>query len=381
MVGPHPPEQARALRAAGARPAAGRVRRRSRSPAPHRTGSRGDLVARRSPRPRRGPHPHPRHGRGLRDRVTAPRARRPDRVGEVGARARASRERSATSRSCRSTRCRCTAGSTSAPPSRRPPSARAVPHHLIDVADPREEWSVARFQAAARAAVADIEARGQRALLVGGTGLYVQAVVDDLDVPAARTSRCAAELDAAAASPTASPRAYAELDAARPGGRGADRARQRAPDRPRARGDRAHRPAVLVVRAGLDAVRADRVPGRASLGVWLPRAVLAAPDRARASPRCATPGLVDEVAALARAPRASSRTAAPGDRLPGGARPPATGASRRSTPRSSAAVRRTRQFARRQRMWFRRDPRITWLGAPENPCRSAARAPGNAGAR
>ena len=58
-----------------------------------------------------------------------------------------------------------------------------VPHHLIDVADADEEWSVARFQAEARAAVADIERRGKRALLVGGTGLYVQAVIDPLTIP------------------------------------------------------------------------------------------------------------------------------------------------------------------------------------------------------
>ena len=58
-----------------------------------------------------------------------------------------------------------------------------MPHHLIDVAEPDEEWSVARFQQEARAAVADIEARGKRALLVGGTGLYVQAVIDPLTFP------------------------------------------------------------------------------------------------------------------------------------------------------------------------------------------------------
>jgi len=59
----------------------------------------------------------------------------------------------------------------------------AVPHHLIDVAEPTDEWSVVRFQQEARAAVADIEARGKRALLVGGTGLYVQAVIDPLTFP------------------------------------------------------------------------------------------------------------------------------------------------------------------------------------------------------
>ncbi|MGZ4797837.1 MAG: tRNA (adenosine(37)-N6)-dimethylallyltransferase, partial [Acidimicrobiia bacterium] len=58
-----------------------------------------------------------------------------------------------------------------------------VPHHLIDIAAPSESFSVARFQAAARAVIADIEARGRRALLVGGTGLYLQAVVDDLRFP------------------------------------------------------------------------------------------------------------------------------------------------------------------------------------------------------
>src|SRR4051794_4178969 len=59
----------------------------------------------------------------------------------------------------------------------------AVPHHLIDVAEPTDEWSVVRFQEEARAAVADIEARGKRALLVGGTGLYVHAVINPLTFP------------------------------------------------------------------------------------------------------------------------------------------------------------------------------------------------------
>ncbi|HEY8215788.1 MAG TPA: isopentenyl transferase family protein, partial [Acidimicrobiia bacterium] len=58
-----------------------------------------------------------------------------------------------------------------------------IPHHMIDVADPSADCSVAEFQTRARAAIAEIEARGRRALLVGGTGLYVQAVVDDLRFP------------------------------------------------------------------------------------------------------------------------------------------------------------------------------------------------------
>jgi tRNA dimethylallyltransferase len=58
-----------------------------------------------------------------------------------------------------------------------------VPHHLIDIADPAEEFSVARFQRVAREAIAGIEGRGRRALFVGGTGLYLRAVVDDLRFP------------------------------------------------------------------------------------------------------------------------------------------------------------------------------------------------------
>src|SRR5207248_997836 len=64
------------------------------------------------------------------------------------------------------------------------PAERAeVVHHLVDVADPSEEWSVRRTQLGAREAIAGIEARGRRALLVGGTGLYVRAVVDGLAIP------------------------------------------------------------------------------------------------------------------------------------------------------------------------------------------------------
>ncbi|HEX5095709.1 MAG TPA: tRNA (adenosine(37)-N6)-dimethylallyltransferase MiaA, partial [Acidimicrobiia bacterium] len=58
-----------------------------------------------------------------------------------------------------------------------------VRHHLVDVADPDEEWSVKRTQELTRAALADIERRDKRAILVGGTGLYVRAVVDALEIP------------------------------------------------------------------------------------------------------------------------------------------------------------------------------------------------------
>ena len=64
------------------------------------------------------------------------------------------------------------------------PAVRAeVPYHLVDLVDPDEEFTVTRFQAAARTALDGIASRGDGALLVGGTGLYLRAVTDDLSFP------------------------------------------------------------------------------------------------------------------------------------------------------------------------------------------------------
>ena len=64
-----------------------------------------------------------------------------------------------------------------------PAEQARVPHHLIDVANPDEVWSVARYQDAAYAAIDAIHARGKVPLLVGGTGQYVWAVVEGWQVP------------------------------------------------------------------------------------------------------------------------------------------------------------------------------------------------------
>ena len=58
-----------------------------------------------------------------------------------------------------------------------------VPHHLLDLFDPADEVSVAQFQSLARSAIEDIAGRGKTPLLVGGSGLYFRAVVDDLNIP------------------------------------------------------------------------------------------------------------------------------------------------------------------------------------------------------
>jgi tRNA dimethylallyltransferase len=65
-----------------------------------------------------------------------------------------------------------------------PEEQALVPHHMIDVVDPDGEYTLAHFQAAAYRAIAEIHARGRLPLLVGGTGLYVRAVVEGLRIPA-----------------------------------------------------------------------------------------------------------------------------------------------------------------------------------------------------
>lgn len=60
---------------------------------------------------------------------------------------------------------------------------RGVAHHQLDVLDPIEDASVARYQSAARRDLDDIAGRGARAVVVGGSGLYVRALLDHLDFP------------------------------------------------------------------------------------------------------------------------------------------------------------------------------------------------------
>lgn len=62
-----------------------------------------------------------------------------------------------------------------------PQETRGVPHHMLDVADPKESWSVARYAQEADAVIKDILRRGKLPIIVGGTGLYIDAVVKGLD--------------------------------------------------------------------------------------------------------------------------------------------------------------------------------------------------------
>ena len=59
----------------------------------------------------------------------------------------------------------------------------AVPHHFIDICTPAERYSAGRFSEEARATIVDILSRGKVPLVVGGSGLYIRALVDGLAEP------------------------------------------------------------------------------------------------------------------------------------------------------------------------------------------------------
>jgi tRNA dimethylallyltransferase len=238
-----------------------------------------------------------------------------------------------------------------------------VPHHVIDVAEPGEEWSVAQFQRAARAAIRDIEARGHRALLVGGTGLYVRAVVDDLQFPG-EDAAIRARIDARAHEPDGLAALYAELEQRDP------TAAARIEPGNRRRIVRALEVIELTGRpfsstgVGLDHHGATVFPVR-MLGIWLPRERLATRIESRVADMYDA-GLVGEAKALAHEyPDGLSRTAA---QAIGYREAFAVAAGDLDEPAARAATAlRTRQFGRRQLRWFRRDPRIAWFGTAGNP--------------
>jgi tRNA dimethylallyltransferase len=91
----------------------------------------------------------------------------------------------------------------------------AVPHHLIDIVDPAERYSAARFVADAGAAIAAIRKRGSVPLLVGGTMLYFKALFDGLDALPEADPAVRADIDARAQR-TGWPALHAELAAIDP---------------------------------------------------------------------------------------------------------------------------------------------------------------------
>jgi tRNA dimethylallyltransferase len=236
-----------------------------------------------------------------------------------------------------------------------------VPHGLIDLVDPHEEFSVAEFQGFARTAITAAHRAGRTPLLVGGTGLYHRAVIDDLELPGQF--------------PDIADALWAELDDV---GTGALFARLRAVD-PQAATKMEPTNARRIIRAlevtigsgrrfssfgpGLEAYPANAIR---QIGIVYDREAVERAIATRVDAMLEA-GFVDEVRALLERPQPLARTAAKATGYAQIAEYLA-GALTLDAARDEIIVA-TRQLARRQWAWFRRDPRISWFDVAEIPDR------------
>ncbi|MCZ7473909.1 MULTISPECIES: tRNA (adenosine(37)-N6)-dimethylallyltransferase MiaA [unclassified Micromonospora] len=234
-----------------------------------------------------------------------------------------------------------------------PAEREGVPHHLLDIWPVTEPASVAEYQTLARAAVDDILARGRVPLLVGGSGLYVRAVLERFEFPGtdpALRERLEAELAAVGPLPL-----HARLAEADPGA-----AASILPTNGR-----------RIVRA-LEVIELTGAPFTASLpsptpyypsvqlGVDLDTGLLDERIALRVD-RMWADGLVDEVRALVGEGLPEGRTAS---RALGYQQVLRFLAGELTEAQAhEETIRATRRFVRRQRSWFRRDPRVHWLDA------------------
>lgn len=234
------------------------------------------------------------------------------------------------------------------------PSDRAgVPHHLLDIWDVTKSASASEYQELARAAIGEIRSRGRVPVLVGGSGLYVRAAIDNLTFPGTDPQlRDRLEGELAQIGPAALHARLTSLDPAAaaailPGN-----------------GRRIVRALEVVELSGQPF--SATLPGYESvyetiqIGLGAPRPEL---DR-RISERVGRiwqAGFVEEVRGLAGAGLRDGRTAS---RALGYAQVLRYLAGEWSQEQAAAeTVRATRRFARRQESWFRRDPRISWFPA------------------
>ncbi|MDN5920036.1 MAG: tRNA (adenosine(37)-N6)-dimethylallyltransferase MiaA [Pseudonocardia sp.] len=242
-----------------------------------------------------------------------------------------------------------------------PDERRGVPHHQLDVLDVTEAASVAAYQRRARADIESLRAAGRTPVLVGGSGLYVQAVVDELEFPGTDPElRARLEAELAECGAPALHRRLAESDPAA------------AADLLPSNGRRIVRALEVIALTGR-AFRA-RMPVAAVprydavlIGVDRDTAVLDERIAVRVQAMLAG-GMVAETRALTGQGLRGGRTAsrALGYRQILDALDEAGSDDAELTPDvleqvRAQTVRATRRFVRRQRSWFRRDTRIHWL--------------------
>ncbi|MGW4638725.1 tRNA (adenosine(37)-N6)-dimethylallyltransferase MiaA [Sphaerisporangium sp. NPDC004334] len=228
---------------------------------------------------------------------------------------------------------------------------RGVAHHLLDVWDITETASVAEYQSMARPLIDAMVARGTVPVLVGGSGLYVRAALDDLRFPGTDPGiRARLEAELAEAGPEALHQRLKERDPV-------------AAEAVLASNGRRIVRALEVIELSGQPFSAtmpsyDAVYESVQIGVEVPRPVLDERIALRVD-RMWAAGLVEEVRTLAARGLPECRTAG---RALGYAQVLRflDGEWTEEQAREET-VRATRRFARRQQSWFRRDPRVVWL--------------------
>ena len=233
-----------------------------------------------------------------------------------------------------------------------------VAHHLLDLVDPTEEFTVAQFRAQFASAIEAIDARGNSALLVGGTGLYHRVVIDDFDLPG-EWPEVRAQLNSEPDTrqlferlETLDPVAAAKIE---PGNR-----------------RRLIRALEVCIGSGRQfssyGPGVDSYPdsGVVQIGLRWPREVIARRIENRVH-RMIDDGLIAEVETIGT--RGFSKTAAQAlgykeivEYLDG---------AMSKDEAIEKTITRTRQFAVRQERWFRRDPRVRWIDVEDDPVAEA----------
>lgn len=225
-----------------------------------------------------------------------------------------------------------------------------VPHHMLDIRDSTETASVAEFQTEARAAIDDIRSRGKLPICVGGSGLYVRAVLEELDFPGTDPEiRARLEAELAASSADAMHARLAAID-------------------PTAAAAILPGNTRRVVRA-LEVIELTGGPFTANLpahtqrepdvriGLDVPKDVLHERIEVRVR-RMWDTGLVDEVRSL----EPGLRKGFTASRALGYQQVLAFLAGDCTEQEAfDATVQGTIKFSRRQLQWFRRDPQVVWL--------------------
>ncbi|HKU09774.1 MAG TPA: tRNA (adenosine(37)-N6)-dimethylallyltransferase MiaA [Sinomonas sp.] len=228
---------------------------------------------------------------------------------------------------------------------------KGVPHHLLDILDVREEASVSAFQTAARAAIEDIHSRSKRAILAGGSGLYVRAALDVLEFPGTDPAvRARLESEAESEGVSTLARRLAELDPVSAARLSDARRIIRALEVYEVTG----RPFSAYM------PRREYMQPTVQIGLDMDRAVLHGRLAARVH-RMVEAGLLDEVARLDAQGLREGKTAS---RALGYAQflrvLDGDAATEQAAEQTIVA---TRQFARRQVTWFKADPRVQWFDA------------------